>query len=65
MKAWQRILISSLSNGAIAFVGAATAVLVEAGDDPVSTAAWLISAFAGVMAMAKDWRAFTADAPKD
>lgn len=66
MKAWQKILISSFSNGVIAFGGAITAVLVEIGSDvSISTSTWILASLAGFMAMAKDWKTFTAVAPKD
>jgi len=65
MKPWQKILISSLSNGVIASGGAITAVRVEIGSDtPISGVTWLMAGIAGLMAMAKDWKSYTATAPK-
>ena len=65
MKPWQRILVSSVSNGLIASGGAITAVIVEVGSDsPISGVTWLMAGIAGMMAMAKDWKTYTATAPK-
>ena len=65
MKPWQKILISSLSNGVIASGGAITAVIVEIGSDtPISGVTWLMAGIVGLMAIAKDWKAYTAESPK-
>ena len=65
MKPWQKILISSLSNGVIASGGAITAVIVEVGSSaPISGITWLMAGIAGLMAMAKDWKTYTATVPK-